>query len=176
MTIDAVENAAVRREVERNEREYRREWCGIELGMHLKLVGRDGQDRAEPLLLLEERGTDIDKTRLEDRAHLGLHLVDVLARCSVDGEIETDFEYALLRLLKRVAQLLEVGIRCVEHRVSHHPLLLACCDLALDFGDFLLEFAEHFVGIHRMDENRDIEHLVDVDDGSEPPCREEAWI
>ena len=61
VAVDAVENAAVGREVERNERENRRERRGIELGVYVELVGRERQDGAEALLLLEERGPDVDE-------------------------------------------------------------------------------------------------------------------
>jgi hypothetical protein len=77
---------------------------------------------------------------------------------------------------KRIAQLLEVGIGGVEHRVADHALLLARRDLRLDLGDFLLEFAEHLVGVHGVDEDRDVEHLVHVDDRREPAGREEARV
>src|SRR3989344_144267 len=55
VAVDAVENTSVGREVEGDEREDRRERRGIDFGVNFKLIGRQGQDGAESLLLLEKR-------------------------------------------------------------------------------------------------------------------------
>src|SRR3989338_5294724 len=124
----------------------------------------------------EEGGGNLEERRLEYRAYLGLDLIYLFAGVAVDGEVEPDLEDALLRLLQRIAQLFQVGISGVEHRVAHHPLLLAGGYLALHLGDFFLKLAEHLVGIHRVNENRNVDDLVHVDDGSKPAGREEARI
>ena len=60
--------------------------------MYVQLVGCERQDRAEPLLLLEKRRTDIDQTALKDRTHFGFRFVYFLSGISVYGEIEPDIE------------------------------------------------------------------------------------
>ena len=176
MAVDTVENAAIRREVERNERKYRGKRRRIELRVHIELVGRQRQHRAETLFLLEECRAYVDEAGFKDGAYFTLRLVDLFARIAIDGEIEAHVEDAFLCLLKRVAQLLEVGVRGVEHRVAHDPLLFAGSDLTLDLGHLLLELAEHFVGIHRVNEYRDVDHLIHVDDRREPAGGKEARI
>src|SRR3989344_718074 len=176
MTVDAVENATIGGEVEGDERKKGRERRGVEFRVDVEFVGAQRQDRAEPLLLLEERGADVDEARLENGAYVALHFVDFLPRVAVDGEVETDIKDALLRLLERVAQLLEVGVGGIEHRIANHSLLFARRDLALHFRDFFLEFTEHFIGVHGVHEDRDVDDLVHVDDGCEPPRREEARV
>src|SRR3989338_6001031 len=144
--------------------------------MHIQLVGRYRKHAPEPLLLLEKRGADVHKARLENGAHFGLDFIYLLARTAVDGEIQSDLKNALLRLLQRVAQLFEVGVRRVEHRVPHHSLLLARRYLALHLSDLFLEFAQHLVGVHRVDEYGNVDDFVHVDDGSEPARRQKARV
>ena len=49
-------------------------------------------------------------------------------------------------------------------------------DLRLHLGDLFLEFSEHFGGVHRVDEDGNVEHPVHVDDRREPAVGEEARI
>ena len=144
--------------------------------MHVELIGGQRQHRAEALLLLEECRADVYEPGFKNRTHLTLRFVDLFARVAIDREIETHVEDALLRLLERVAKLLEVGVCGIEHRVAHDPLLFAGSDLTLDLGHLLLELAEHFVGIHRVNEYRDVDHLIHVDDRREPAGGKEARI
>ena len=48
--------------------------------------------------------------------------------------------------------------------------------LALDLGHLPLELAEDLARLDRVDEDRDVEDLVHVDDGVEPLLREEARV
>ena len=54
MSVDAVENAAVAREVKRDKGEDGGERRGIQFRVDEKLVGAERDARTEPLLLLEE--------------------------------------------------------------------------------------------------------------------------
>src|SRR3989338_3356080 len=176
MPVDAIEDAPIRCEVERNEWKYGRKRGRVKLRVHVDLVGRDRKDAAESLLLLEERRADVDKPRLQNRAYLGFYLVYLFARVPVDSKVEPDFKYPLLCLLQRIAQALKIGVCGVEHWVAHHALLFARRDLALHLSDFLLEFPQHFVGIHRVNENGNVDDLVHVDDRREPASRQESWV
>ena len=53
MAVDAVQNAFIGGEIERNERENRGKRRRIELGMHAEFVSSDRKYRAEALFLLD---------------------------------------------------------------------------------------------------------------------------
>ena len=176
MPVDAVEDTAFGGEVERNEREERGERRSVELTPHSKLVVRGRQYTLEPLLLLEERRLDVDELRFEDRLHLRLELVELVLGAPVEGDVETDVEEPLLGLLELVAQALEILVGGVELRVADEPLFLAEVDLTLHLGDLLAELLEDARGLDRVDEERDVKDLVEVDDRREPAVGEEPRV
>src|SRR3989338_6733212 len=144
--------------------------------MHVKLIVSERKDAPEPLFLLEKRGADVDEARFQHGAYLGFNLVYRLARIAVPGQIQTDFKDALLRLFEGTAQILKVGICGIKHRVAHHALLFARGYLALNLGDFLLEFPEHFARVHRMNEYGNVQNFVHVDNRREPSRSEKTRI
>jgi len=92
VAVDAVENAAVAREVEGDEREDGRQRRGVQFRMDEKLVGAEREARAESLLLLEDCRLRVDELRVKDAADVPLGLLYLLFRVAVERDIETDVE------------------------------------------------------------------------------------
>src|SRR3989338_7938544 len=114
MPVDAVENAAVAREVEGYEREERREGRGVQFRIDEELVAAQGEAGPESLLLLEEGRLRVDKFGVEDAADIPFGLIYLLLRITIEREVEADIKELLLRLLQVVAQALQVLIRGIE--------------------------------------------------------------
>ena len=144
--------------------------------MNGELVLPYGCHALEALLLLEERGLQVDEPRFEHRFYLGLGFVELLDALAVHRDVYADVEDALLRLLERIAQLFEIAVRGIEHRIAHQTLFFTSADLAADFRDLFLEFAEDRGGLYRVYEDGDIKHLVEIDERREPSFGEEARI
>src|SRR3989344_4759218 len=144
--------------------------------MNVGLIGREGEEAAGPAFLLGRRRANIDEARFEDGAHLALDLVYFFSGVAIEREIQTHFENALLRLLKRIAEFFKVGIGGVEHRAAHQSFFFTRRYLALHFGDLFLEFTEHLIRIHGVYEYGNIDDLVHVDDGCEPARGKEARV
>ena len=75
-----------------------------------------------------------------------------------------------------VAQALKVLVRRIKHRVAHEPLRFTFVNLALDLGDLFLKATKRLCGLNGVNEERDIKHLIKIDDGREPTVGEESRI
>ncbi len=135
-----------------------------------------GMTLLNPCSCWNRAGFTIDELGLQDGLDLGLQLVELVLVVGEYGDIDADVEEVLLGLHQLVAQLFQVLIGRVQGGIAHQALLFPPGDLALDFGDFLLEMAQNLGRVHGMDEYGDVEDLVQVDDGREPALVQEARI
>ena len=126
MAVDAVQDAFVGGEVERDEREDRRERRGIELGIDAELVVRRA---AGPSLKPCSCWKSAGLTYTSCDSSIDLISLSALSSSSVEsavnGDVDADVENLFLRLLELVAQTFEVLIGGVEHRVAHEAFFFA---------------------------------------------------
>src|SRR3989344_987631 len=144
--------------------------------MHLELIRLDRDDAPESLLLLEERGLQINELGFKRRFYFVLRFVQVLFRVFYKSYVESNVKKFFLRLLKLIAEPLDVLISNIKLRVAHEAFVFPDSDLALHFRKFFLKLPQDPVRVDRMREYGNVENAVEVDDGREPAFGEEARI
>ena len=176
MAVDAPENAFVAREVEGDERKYRGKRGRVKFIVDLEFVGHERENTAVPLYLLEDGGFEIHEFGIKYGLQLPLNLIELRFVIGIDGDIDTDIKETFLCLLELVAKVLEILIGDVEFWISDKTLLLTLIDLALHFRNLLLKSAKNKFRLDRVNHNRNIVDLVEIDDWREPVLRKEARI
>ena len=168
MAVDAVQNPFVGSQVGRDEREQRGGGARVEVRVDLHAVLPQRKRRHEADLLLEVCVFGQHHARIQNALDLVFRFIQLFHAVFNERDVCPQTEQFLRRLLKRIAQGLQVAQCRFEDGVADQPFFFAFGKLGLHRRHFFIQLFHDRRGVDGMEMDGDVEKPVQVDHRREP--------